>query len=93
MPVKKINSLHGYRTFRSKKNIKIWTFAQKYSAQEIMRSGLIMVFFSFLDIFLEIKGVMALVLGLLGLILAVVYVWWRTEKALEKKEKSKIRRG
>ncbi|GAA5415293.1 hypothetical protein Pryu01_00317 [Paraliobacillus ryukyuensis] len=36
-----INSLYGYRTKRSKKNQKLWDFAQKYSAKLLSIVGIL----------------------------------------------------
>lgn len=38
-PPKKINHLYGYRTATSMRNLEVWTFAQRYSAQKMMRMG------------------------------------------------------
>src|SRR5690606_36831666 len=40
-PPKEINGLYGYRTSSSMKNQQKWDFAQKYSAQIMMLTGLI----------------------------------------------------
>jgi len=53
-PPKKINSLYGYRTPRSKKNIEVWNFAQKLSAKLMISVGVILCLF----------GCIALILGL-----------------------------
>ncbi|MFF2912422.1 SdpI family protein [Paenibacillus sp. NPDC057934] len=40
-PPKKINSLYGYRTKRSMKNQLLWDEANRYSAELMIRYGLV----------------------------------------------------
>ena len=40
---KKINHLYGYRTKTSMRNQEVWDFAQRYSADEMIKLGLVML--------------------------------------------------
>jgi len=42
-PPKKINHLYGYRTKTSMRNQEVWDFAQRYSADEMIKLGLVML--------------------------------------------------
>ena len=43
-PPKHINSFYGYRTKSSMQNKLAWTFAQKYSALEMLKLGALLIF-------------------------------------------------
>lgn len=89
-PPKKINHLYGYRTAKSMKNQERWDFAQKYSAVRMIESG---VFLIILALFATIVGVFeenstaAAFTGLSLVMLAAVYLFVRTQKAIDKKFK------
>ena len=42
-PPKRINWFYGYRTSSSMKNQERWDFAQRHSAREMIRAGLLMI--------------------------------------------------
>lgn len=83
-PPKKINWFYGYRTHNSMKSQERWDFAQRYSARELIRAGLIMVLTGFAGIWIQADPVftsflcLPVLLGLTGVAL------WRTESALKR---------
>lgn len=81
-PPKKINSLYGYRTNRSMKSQKIWDYAQKKSAKEMMKVGLTMGLFSTLDLIFEIPELWGLVVGLAMLVVLSVGLLLKVERNL-----------
>jgi len=85
-PPKKINSLYGYRTSRSMLNQKNWTFAQTYSSVQMIYIGIVYLIGSALFNLLSMDEVMRLIAGFAILILGVVYMFWKVEKAIKKQE-------
>lgn len=84
-PPKKINGLYGYRTSGSMKSQERWDFSQKYSAIELSKSGLILLFLAFLPVVVPIEKSTEKVVSI-AMILALVFILiYRTEKALNKK--------
>ena len=84
-PPKKINSLYGYRTINSMKSQERWDYAQKVSASELIKLGLILTILSFLGIFMNFSENIEIFIGL-GLILTVIIILFiRIERAINKK--------
>lgn len=82
-PPMKINGLYGYRTGSSMKSQDRWDFAQKYSAKELMRSGVVLILTSALGFVIEPTDDVATIIGL-GLMIAMVIVLFiRVEKAIK----------
>ncbi|MBW1658092.1 hypothetical protein GSY47_22125 [Flavobacterium quisquiliarum] len=82
-PPKNINSLYGYRTANSMKSKSNWEFAQKYSTN---------LFLVLLSLLLLIQITLYIIYGstrftelsvLIGLILFVIIVLYKTEKKLK----------
>ena len=65
-PPKKINHLYGYRTKTSMRNQEIWDFAQRYSASEMIKLGIIMLILAGFALFAEVqfKGDIFVAIGL-----------------------------
>ena len=65
-PPKKINHLYGYRTKTSMRNQEVWDFAQRYSASEMIKSGIIMLILAGFAWFAEVqfKGDIFVAIGL-----------------------------
>ena len=82
-PPKKINSLYGYRTTRSMKNQEIWDYAQKKSAKEMMKVGLIMGLFSMIDLIFKIPELWGVGIGLGMLIALSVGLLLKVERNLK----------
>lgn len=84
-PPKTINHLYGYRTKSSMKNKERWNFAQKYSAYEMMRCGLALTIFGILSVFFSISETTGTIIGLTGMILTFVILFFRVEKGIKKR--------
>ena len=65
-PPKKINHLYGYRTKTSMRNQEVWDFAQRYSAREMIKLGIIMLILAGFAWFAEVqfKGDIFVAIGL-----------------------------
>lgn len=84
-PPKKVNYLYGYRTNSSMKNQNTWDFAQKYSAREMMVTGLFLAASSLLVLFSDFGSFLKLGVGIAFVILAVVILLIRVEKAIKRR--------
>ena len=88
-PPQKINSLIGYRTSRSKKNMDTWLFAHHYSGKLWWRTGWIILGSSII-IHLPFYGASDDSIGIVGLILTFIQIAiligsiYLTEKALKR---------
>ena len=85
-PHTKINYLYGYRTTSSMKNQERWDFAQKYSAKEMMKTGVVLLTVGLLAF---ITGYSSLVKPTVGLIVVLlgstVILMIRVEKAIKRR--------
>jgi uncharacterized membrane protein len=86
-PPKKINYLYGYRTSSSMKNIENWNLANKFSANLLLASMLVLLFFSYI---LDLQNIEATnwLIGLLMVTFGVMI--FLTEKKLKENEVSKL---
>lgn len=84
-PPKKINSLYGYRTNSSMKNQERWDFSQKYSAIEMIKLSIILTLSSIFGLIFNPDGRLGMFLGLGLVILMVVFLLMRVEKAIKNK--------
>jgi len=85
-PPKKINHLYGYRTKSSMKNQERWDFAQSYSAKEMIKWGGLYGLTALIGFLPLFKGViLSTIVALSTLILLVVILFNRTEKAIAQK--------
>lgn len=84
-PPKKINSLYGYRTSSSMKNQERWIFAQSYSAKEIIKLGAILAFSGVIGLFVHPNVNVATILGLVMMMLTIIILILRVEKAIKNK--------
>ena len=84
-PPKKINSLYGYRTNSSMKNQERWDFSQKYSATEMIKLGALLVLSSIIGLIYNPESKIGMFLGLGLMILMVVFLIVRVEKAIKNK--------
>lgn len=84
-PPKKINGLYGYRTGSSMKSQERWDFAQKYSAKELMKSGVVLMLTSVLGFVIEPTGDVATIIGLGLMIVMVIVLFIRVEKAIKER--------
>ncbi|MFC1562738.1 SdpI family protein [candidate division KSB1 bacterium] len=87
-PPKKINGLYGYRTSNSMKSQERWDFAQRYSAREMIKWGLLMALIGFIGLIIELKAGIEVAIGLGIVILFVIILIIRTEKELKTRFKN-----
>lgn len=83
-PPKKINSMYGYRTNSSMKNIEKWDFAQKYASIEMMKLGGILTLSGLSGYLYYPSGKIAMFMGLGLMITMVLILIFRVERALKK---------
>ena len=86
-PPKKINHFYGYRTSRSMNNQTAWDFAQRYSAQKMMRLGLGMVAFALLVglVDLEWPQPWGVWIGIVIIVVAPLLMLLQVENELKKR--------
>lgn len=84
-PPKKINGLYGYRTSSSMANQESWDFAQSYSSKEMMKWGVVLFAFSIFGLLFELGETAGTVLGLSMMLIIIIIVIYRVEKALKRK--------
>src|SRR5690554_1828821 len=84
-PPKKINSLYGYRTNSSMKNQSRWDFAQKYSSKEMIKLGFVLMITSIIGLITNFDILTNIFLGLGLMILIVIILIFRVEKAIKTK--------
>ncbi|MXV50701.1 hypothetical protein GS399_06920 [Pedobacter sp. HMF7647] len=83
-PPKKINSLYGYRTFRSMKNQATWDFANRYSAKLLIVFGAILCLIGLISSQVFKSSGFGIIIGFALVILAAVSLIVITEKRLNK---------
>ena len=86
-PPKTINHLYGYRTKRSMKDQKTWDFAQQYSAKEMIQAGLYLLAVSIIGWFIHLPEMVTYPLGISIMVVLMILMFVRTEKALKEIEK------
>ncbi|TDE07261.1 SdpI family protein [Flavobacterium sandaracinum] len=84
-PPKKINSLYGYRTLNAMKSQERWDFAQNYSAKEMIKLGLLLIVCCILSFITKFDPITNRNIGLFFLILTVIVLLVRVEKAIKNK--------
>ena len=84
-PPKKINGLYGYRTLSSMKNQERWDFSQKYSSIEMIKLGALLTLSSIFGLIFNLDGKIGMFLGLTLMILMVVFLLIRVERAIKNK--------
>ncbi len=84
-PPEDINSFYGYRTKSSMQDIDRWVFAQKYSAIEMAKLGSILTLSGLIGLFLNPDGKTGMFIGLGLMMMMVVILFFRVERAIKKK--------
>lgn len=84
-PPKKINSLYGYRTTRSMKNIDIWNFAQKLSAKLLIALGSNLIIIGIFSLIVGLENAMIEISGLVTMIVLLVILVIYMEFTLKKR--------
>lgn len=87
-PPKKINGLYGYRTSSAMKNQEIWNFSQKYASIEMIKLGTFLTLSSIIGLLFEPDGKIGMSIGLGLMILMVLFLLIRVEKAIKNKFKN-----
>lgn len=87
-PPKNINGLYGYRTSSSMKSKERWDFAQLYSSKEMIKLGLLLALSGMLGLVFKPEPETGMILGLGLMILVVIALIMRVEKAIKNKFKS-----
>jgi uncharacterized membrane protein len=82
-PPKGINALYGYRSVNSMKNEEQWHFSQKYAALEMIKLGVGLSFSGILGLLFNLSEKTGMLLGLGLMILMVVLLIYRVEKAIK----------
>ena len=84
-PPKKINHLYGYRTVSSMKTQDRWDFAQRFSTFQMIKAGIMMIFISFVGLFIKLTENENLLLGLFFTISITAWMMYSIETAIKKK--------
>lgn len=84
-PPKKINHFYGYRTKSSMKNQSRWDFAQRYSSKEMMKIGFVLMITSIIGFITNFGSLTNLFLGLGLMVLTMIILFIRVEKAIKTK--------
>lgn len=84
LPPRKINSLYGYRTGSSMRNIDTWNAANRYSSKVMMIVGLVLALIGFISSLFPTIGPSRFGWGIGLLLLAVVVLFVTTENHLKK---------
>lgn len=84
-PPKNINSLYGYRTKSSMKNLERWNFAQKFSAKEMMKLGAFLILASLIPLLLEFTEALNLIIALSLTLLGLTVFFIKVENAIKEK--------
>lgn len=84
-PPKEINAVYGYRTSTSMKSQEAWSFAQEYSSNKMIHSGVFLVVISFLKILIGINC--EVFFNLFFVLLSVIYLFFTTERAIKNRFK------
>ena len=86
-PPKRINSLYGYRTNSSMKNQDRWDFAQKYASVEMIKLGGLLALSGVLGLIIKTDKIVGMILGLALMLLMIIMLFFRVEKAMKNKFK------
>ena len=88
-PPGNINAFYGYRTPRSMKSKDSWDFAQRYSAQQLIMFGTVLALSSVVGLIYQPPYKYALLAGLGLMIIALIAIIVRVERALKKRSEKK----
>jgi len=88
-PPKWPNYLYGYRTARAMKNEENWVFAQKFSAKEMMKLGVVFLLIAVASPLIPTNSTLIMVVVLVILIGMCLYPIITTERALKKFEENR----
>ncbi|MFX3674736.1 MAG: SdpI family protein [Paenisporosarcina sp.] len=82
-PPKKINPIYGYRTFRSMKNTDLWKKGNEFSAEIMIKHGLILIFLgtSISFLFKQPQNAIFSIMGLMIVLIIIMVI--RVERKLK----------
>ena len=83
-PPKKINSIYGYRTTNSRRNLNTWKVANRYSAELLMFEGLIIAAIGIISTFINDNRAIETALDIGLVFSSFVIILVATEKHLNK---------
>lgn len=83
-PPKKINSIYGYRTTNSRRNLNTWKVANRYSAELMMFEGLIIAAIGIISTFINDNRAIETALDIGLIFSSFVIILVATEKHLNK---------
>lgn len=84
-PPKKINHLYGYRTRTSMQHQEAWDFAQKYSANEMMKIGTIMLLLAGAIWLADIQFKGDIVVAIALTVVFPLFMFFQVEQELKKR--------
>lgn len=84
-PPRQINNLYGYRTSGSKKSQERWDFAQRYSANLMVKTGTVFTLFSMAGLFFKLNTMIELIVAIVLLLAAVILLTVKTEQKLKER--------
>ncbi len=87
-PPKEVNYLYGYRTKSSMKNKEHWDFAQVYSGKLMIFCGLGLLLLAVFGLLFEISVGKGVFISVLCIIIAVIVLYIKTEKAIKQNFKN-----
>lgn len=82
-PPKKINSLYGYRTKSSMKNLERWNFVETFSAKEMMKLGFFLMLSSLLTFITNFNNTINLIIGLSLTLGGLIILFIKVENAIK----------
>lgn len=86
-PPKEINGFYGYRTANSMQSKERWDFAQKYSAKEAIKWGVLFLLIAVIMLIVDPEDSIGVVATLILLTLTCISLFLKTEKAIKNKFK------
>lgn len=84
-PPKKINHLYGYRTRTSMQHQEAWDFAQKFSANEMMKLGTIMLVLAGAIWLADIQFKGDIVVAIAMTVVSPLFMFFQVEQELKKR--------
>lgn len=87
-PPKNINVFYGYRTRRSKKNLKNWKFAQSYSAKVMIWTSIGLMIIGAFGVLIDIPKRIGVIVALFLILVWAIFLILKTENALKKFEEN-----
>ena len=84
-PPKKINRLYGYRTKNSMKSQETWDFAQKFSASQMIKLGLLLAMTGMIGFVINTNERTGMIIGFCLMFLMIIILLIRVELAIKNK--------